>query len=127
MVHRHAILLVEDDDDTREALTLLIASLGMDVVEAANGRDALDRLRGGFRPCFILLDMAMPDMNGADFRRAQVLDPALADIPVAAVSAGGSVSEEEAKQVGIPLFLRKPLDIDRLVRLLGDHCDVGAS
>ena len=127
MGHRHAILVVEDDYDTREALVLLIASVGMDVVEAANGREALDRLRGGFRPCFILLDMAMPVMNGAAFRRAQLADPALAHIPVAALSAGGWVGEQEAKQVGIPLFLRKPLDIDRLVRLLEDHYDVGAS
>src|SRR5689334_1568939 len=81
--HRHSILLVEDDYDTRGALVLLIEHLGMEVVEALNGREALDRLRGGFRPCLVLLDMAMPDMDGVEFRRAQLADPALAAIPVA--------------------------------------------
>ena len=126
MGHRHAVLLIEDEYDMREALAVFIASYSMDVVEAANGREALDRLRGGFRPCFILLDMAMPVMNGAAFRRAQLADPTLAGIPVAVVSAGGWVAEAEAKQVGVSVFLRKPVDVDRLVQFLESPCDAEA-
>ena len=120
--HRHALLLVEDDFASREPLVLLFEHLGMDVVDALNGREALDRLRSGFRPCLVLLDLAMPDMNGVEFRRAQLADPALAAIPVAVLSAGGWVAEAEARQVGLRVFLPKPLDVDRLVQLLKTHC-----
>jgi len=125
--HRHAVLLVEDDYSTREAFTEVARIVGLDSVCAANGREALAFLRDGLRPCLILLDMAMPDMNGFEFRRRQLADPALACIPVAVMSAGGWAVEADARKLGLTVFLRKPVNPDDLLELFTDHCGTSAS
>jgi len=121
--HRHAVLLVEDDYDTREAFTLLIEGMGISVVAAANGREALAALHADARPCVIILDIAMPEMDGFTFRRAQLADPALADIPVAVVSGAGWAVEREGRSLGITTFLRKPIEPDALLGALRDRCN----
>lgn len=119
------MLVVEDDYGTREALVGLAEVVGLRVIDVLNGREALTRLRAGLRPCLILLDMAMPDMDGFEFRRRQLADPILAAIPVAVVSGGGSAVEADARKLGLTLFLRKPIDPERLMRLFAD-CAVPA-
>ena len=64
-----------------------LAILGYTVAMAADGREALDRLRRQWRPSLILLDLTMPVMNGWQFRAEQRLDPALSGIPVVVLSA----------------------------------------
>jgi len=59
------ILVVEDDSDVRDALIELLEYRGHLVVGAANGREALDRLRSNTRPALILLDLMMPVIDGA--------------------------------------------------------------
>jgi CheY-like chemotaxis protein len=81
------LLLVEDNPDTREALVRFFVLSGFDVVDACDGEEALLLLRGGLRPSVIVLDLAMPIMDGYAFREAQLADPALADIPVVVFSA----------------------------------------
>jgi CheY-like chemotaxis protein len=87
---------------------------GHRVVGAANGREALERLRAMPRPSLILLDLMMPEMNGAQFRAEQLRDPALASIPVVVVSADAA-AEEKAAALGAVACLRKPVDIDDLL------------
>jgi len=120
--HRHAVLVVEDDHDTREAFTLLAASVGLDVVAVENGRAALRMLRDGLRPCLIVLDMAMPEMDGFEFRRQQMANPTLAELPVAVMSGGGWATEADARKLGLTLFLRKPVEPAELLRAFTDHC-----
>ena len=120
--HRHAVLVVEDDHDTREAFTLLAASVGLDVLAVENGRAALRTLRDGLRPCLIVLDMAMPEMDGFEFRRQQLADPTLAKLPVAVMSGGGWATEADARKLGLTLFLRKPVEPAELLRAFTDHC-----
>ena len=120
--HRHAVLVVEDDHDTREAFTLLAASVGLDVVPVENGRAALRMLRDGLRPCLIVLDMAMPEMDGFEFRRQQLADPTLAELPVAVMSGGGWATEADARKLGLTLFFRKPVEPAELLRAFTDHC-----
>jgi CheY-like chemotaxis protein len=64
---RPTILLVEDDDDTRVSLSEFLDDAGYDVVQAANGREAEDRVLAGPRPDCILLDLWMPVMDGWRF------------------------------------------------------------
>lgn len=116
--HRHAILLVEDDHDTREAVSAILETLGLAVVGAANGREALEQLWGGLRPCLIILDVAMPEMDGYAFRRAQLADPTLTGIPVAVMSGAGWAVEGDARALGLTTFLRKPIDPDQLLATL---------
>ena len=77
-------------------------------------------LRGGFRPCLVLLDLSMPDMNGLAFRREQMADPSLAELRVVVLSADGWRQEAEARSLGIDDFIHKPAPFDRLVSLFDD-------
>ena len=121
--HRHGFLLVEDDADTRDAFMALLEGEGYDGLAVSNGREALDVLRRQhLRPCIILLDLAMPEMDGFDFRRAQLGDPELAAIPVVVVSAGAYTKEAEAQRLGMETFLRKPMDMDAFLSAIEQHC-----
>jgi len=120
--HRHAVLIVEDDHSTREAFLELARIIGVEPIGARNGREALTHLRGGLRPCLIVLDIAMPEMDGFAFRREQLGDPALADIPVVVMTGGGWDVETDARKLGLTVFLGKPVDPYRLVEVLSGHC-----
>jgi CheY-like chemotaxis protein len=121
-VHRHGVLVVEDDYGTRESFLELARLYDLDATGAANGRQALTKLRQGLRPCLIILDLTMPEMDGLEFREAQLADPAFAEIPVAVMSGGGLAAEEEARKLGLVHYLRKPIEIDTLLRLFADNC-----
>ena len=108
------VLLVDDNPDVRESFDAYLTVHGFDVVQAANGLQALDHLRRGPRPCVILLDLAMPVMDGFEFRRAQRADPALADIPVIIFSGQHDVARAATELCPLQSF-RKPVDPDRLV------------
>ena len=123
--HRHAVLLVEDDQDTRQAFTALACAVGLHLLVVENGRAALDLLNAGLRPCLIVLDLLMPEMDGLSFRRAQLADAALRDVPVAVVSGCGPGVQAEAWTLGLTVFLRKPIDPGELVRAFFDHCREG--
>jgi len=114
------VLIVEDDDDVRDALSELLALEGYAAVGAQNGREALERLKEGPRPCVILLDLMMPVMDGWQFRAAQVADPAISSIPVIVVSADASV-EAKAASVGAATWLRKPVDAAELFHAVAKY------
>jgi two-component system response regulator MprA len=120
--HRHIVLLAEDDHDTRATLVEAAKLAGLDFLAVANGRDALEQLRGGLRPCLIVLDLSMPIMNGLDFRRAQLDDPALTDLPIVVVSGGGWAAECDARELGLTTFLHKPVVLSQLLSVLENHC-----
>lgn len=114
------ILVVEDNDDVREMMAVTLELEGHEVATAVNGRDALDKLHSGEKPCLILLDLMMPVMNGWEFQRALDCDPELRDVPVVVVSAA---TGEMIRKTDAVAFLPKPLDMDRLLDLVGEHCD----
>ena len=120
--HVHTVLIVEDYDDMREGLALVIQTTGLDVISVRSGREALDRLEAGLRPCIVLLDLVMPEMDGFAFRQAQLADPELASIPVAAISGGGQQIEEQVRRLGITHFLQKPFEEEELLDVIGKHC-----
>ena len=117
------VLVVEDDFDLRDALVPILEYDGHKVVSAANGQEALERLRAMSPPSLILLDLLMPVMNGEEFRVEQLRDPRLASIPVLVLSAHAG-AEECATRLGVAGCLRKPVDIDALldeVRRMGSR------
>lgn len=100
-------MVVEDDMDIRRGIALALALEGYEVVEAADGREALQKLRECAPPAAIFLDLKMPGMNGWQFRDEQRRDPELAKIPVIVVSAetpGDSVPADS--YVAKPFALR---------------------
>ena len=116
------ILLVEDDIEIRECLTEFLRDEGYTVDAAENGSAALTRLRSGKTlPSLILLDLMMPVMDGFQFREAQLLDQDLAGIPTAMLSAHGQV-HDKVRHLGLADVLRKPIELDDLLRIVGMHC-----
>jgi CheY-like chemotaxis protein len=115
------ILFVEDDSDLRPALTVLLGLKGYRVGWAGDGREALNYLRRGDWPDLILLDLALPEMDGWQFRREQCHDPALAAIPVVLVSADEDLPRSAAA-LGARGYLEKPVGLDDLVRAVRQHC-----
>src|SRR5262245_7245981 len=79
---RAPILVVEDNPDTRDVLERVLAICGYDVVTACDGLDGLAYLRAGGGASVIILDIAMPQMDGIAFRRALSADSRWSDIPV---------------------------------------------
>jgi CheY-like chemotaxis protein len=116
-----SILLVEDDPDLRGALAAVLEISGYSVVEAEDGREALGQLRSGGPVCLILLDLFMPEMNGWAFREEQMKDPLLSAIPVLVMSAD-SLAAKRSVTPGVVATLTKPVEIDRLLELVGQHC-----
>ena len=117
----HPVLVVDDNDDVRQALAALLEGDGYRVAEASDGLSALKLLRGGeMRPCLIVLDLMMPRMNGWDFRAEQSRDAVLAPIPVVIVSADPLASH--AARLGAAAVLPKPADPDEFLALVERHC-----
>ena len=109
MAAKRKILVVEDNALNRSLLCEILRP-GYDVVEAENGREALDCLRrdgGGFD--LILLDIVMPGMNGYEFLAEVKKDPALSAIPVIVTTQNDGESEEvTALSCGAADFVAKP-------------------
>jgi CheY-like chemotaxis protein len=111
-----AILIVDDDNDVRSALSELLQEEGFSVEAAPNGREALARLRASkVHPAVILLDLMMPGMDGWDFRSEQMRDPQLASVPVVIVSASGFSRESIRTQFKPAAYVEKPIEKEVLL------------
>lgn len=108
------LLLVEDDTDTRQNLAALLGREGYQIDTAADGQQALDRLRHGPQPDLILLDLAMPVMDGWQFAAALQQDDQLSGIPMIVVS-GIDGANEKAETIGAVGLLTKPVALEQLL------------
>jgi CheY-like chemotaxis protein len=115
------ILLVEDDSDVRGAMAAMLDTAGYSVVEAEHGREALEHLRGGSEFGLILLDLFMPEMNGWAFLAERMSDPGLSTVPVVVISADPDAMQR-AKMPGVVARLVKPIEFDRLLAIVRQHC-----
>jgi CheY-like chemotaxis protein len=122
--HRHVVLVVEDYEDHRKALLSYLEGHGIEAYGAASGADALARLADGLRPCGMVVDVAIGDMDGWTLVERVRADPALAGIGVVMYS-GHPVDAERAARVGVRRYLVKPLDPARIVAALEEHCRDG--
>jgi CheY-like chemotaxis protein len=108
------ILIVDDDDDTVEALTELLVGAGFAVRQASDGLAALDDLRANRRPAMILLDWSMPRMNGRQLMQVLQADPKWRTIPVVLVTADPN-AKNRAVEIQAVGYLKKPFaDFDLL-------------
>jgi CheY-like chemotaxis protein len=120
------VLIVEDDPDTREMLATLLSMDGFHVVAAEDGLEALHLLRtvrhrAPDTPCLVLLDLKMPRLGGLEFRRAQLGDPTVANVPVAVMS-GAADLELRAQALGAVASVAKPIDCDVLLLVVRRYC-----
>ena len=118
----HYVLVVEDNEDVRETLVELLESYGYDAIGAEHGREALDKLALlGTRPCMIVLDLMMPVMDGRTFRLEQLKQPDVSGVPVVVISAYDE-SPERMRDMQALAYLRKPINLNELMRVVGEHC-----
>jgi len=89
-----SVLLVEDDIGARERTARSLKAAGWQVVEAGNGREALERLEEA-KPRLILLDLIMPEMDGFEFVHKMMANEVWRDIPVIVLSAKNLTEEEK--------------------------------
>ena len=114
------VLVVDDDSSARESMAEILDAKGYSVLQAENGQKALDVLKKTPHfPCLVLLDLAMPVMDGREFLEHRAEDPILRHIPVVVVS-GNTRSDEPLE--GVVVYLRKPVSVDRLIDVIDQHC-----
>jgi CheY-like chemotaxis protein len=112
------VLVVDDDPELRDLLSLTLRLDGHSVSTAVHGGDALAQLPV-VRPSVILLDLMMPVMDGWQFRQAQVKNENLAKIPVIVVSAAG---RERIERIDADAYLSKPVDLEELLGCVTQFC-----
>lgn len=118
-----SVLVVDDDRDICEVVQTVLELEGYAVVTAGDGAEALACLRAGVRPCLIILDLMMPNMNGMQFREQQQQDPELRAIPVVVLSGDGRAGMKAAT-LGVE-GLRKPVELDVLLEAVRRSCVPG--
>ncbi len=112
-------LVADAAQDAREAAAAIVASLGCTVLQASNGREALDIIRDA-RPDLVLLEAMLPMMPGFEVCRAVKGDPVLRPTVVVLTSAlhRGTVAADAKVAFGADAFVEKPYRSDELVRTL---------
>jgi len=117
---RPKVLIVDDDRETREMLTLALELEGYDVEQAANGLRLISSLRVD-RPDLILLDVMMSWIDGFELCRSVKKNDELREIPVIFVSARKTGEDVQKGLVaGAADYFTKPVDIDRLLTRIGE-------
>jgi signal transduction histidine kinase len=112
------VMVIDDDNNHREAAMDLLRGSGYDVVGATNGLEALRQLESGVRPIVILLDLVQPVMGGRQFLREQRSRPPIADIPVVLISGERDLARQ-ADELSTH-FLSKPLAPDAILAMVED-------
>lgn len=108
------IMVVEDNDITREGLVNILRREGLQVVAFEDGQPALDYLDAGHRPDLIVLDMLMPVVDGWHFLRTMQKWPAPLSIPIIVIT-GAVLGEKWPEAHGCAGFLPKPFEGSQLL------------
>lgn len=115
---RPTVLVVEDFEDNRFMMRRLLEMSGYRVVEAVNGRQAVEKAQSE-RPDIILMDLSLPMLDGLAATRQIRSYEGLHKVPIVAVSAHDSADfHAEALAAGCNEYVTKPIDFDQLVQLL---------
>lgn len=111
------VLIVEDNEDTRGFMKFLVESYGYQVVEAADGIEALERFKRQ-DPDIILMDVSLPFVDGLTAAKAIREIDLSKRVPIIILTALGKSCYEQAIAAGCDDFLSKPLDLDALQPLM---------
>lgn len=114
-----SVLVVDDDPDTLQVITLILKKQGMNVLGASNPLEAQTVLRD-LIPDVLISDIGMPEMNGYDFiRLVRGSDTAINSIPALALTAfASSEIETKALSAGFDVYLAKPIESKKLLQAL---------
>jgi CheY-like chemotaxis protein len=121
---RRKILIVDDVPQSRAMLMDFLTTLGFDVVDATNGQEAIDQAQR-VRPDLIVMDIAMPVMNGLEATRRIRSSPELAQVPILIASASATSDDESrSRAAGASAFVPKPIEPEKLLKAIGEHLPV---
>ena len=113
------ILVVEDDEVNQAVAQGVLEAGGAVVTIASNGREALDLIRPGTFD-IVLMDMHMPDMDGIETTRRLRTDPALASLPIIAMTASAMAGDRERLlEAGMNDYLAKPMRVAAVYATIG--------
>jgi CheY-like chemotaxis protein len=122
MNQKPTILIVEDEPEIRNVMQESLESIGLNILTAANGQEALEKLGKHLGVSLILLDLVMPVMNGWQFLIAIEKNSLLNKIPILVVT----VFSDQAKDLKVRAVLKKPFDLNDLLKQVTDVLRVSA-
>ena len=109
------LLLVEDNEESRDALSRHLRRKGYEVLTAVDGRQGLEAARAG-DPALVLMDMSLPGLDGWEATRLLKGDPRTRHIPVIALTAHAKAGDRErALAAGCDEYDTKPVEFARLL------------
>jgi two-component system, cell cycle response regulator DivK len=121
------ILVVEDTEDNRQILRDLLGMAGYDMVEAHDGAQGV-AMAAEHRPDLILMDIQMPVLDGYEATRRIKADPALASIPIVAVTSYAlSGDEAKARAAGCNDYIAKPYSPRQMLAKVREIIGLGES
>lgn len=120
MIPAPTVLLIEDDRLLRELVAEVLGTSGCRVETAADGAEGLRRARAR-TPDLILMDLALPGIDGLETTRRLRSDPRTREIPVVALTAHAMAGDRErALAAGFDDYFSKPIDFTGLVSAIGE-------
>jgi two-component system, cell cycle response regulator DivK len=115
------VLLVEDFEDSRFSLTKLLEFEGYEVLEAADGAQAID-LALNNKPDLILMDLSLPVIDGLSATRQIRQHESMTAIPIIALSAHDVLDfQSKARDAGCTDYVTKPVDFGDLISMLSKY------
>lgn len=121
---RQHILIVDDITDNRLVLTSLLTPLGFEIMEANDGRDAVEKITS-IQPDLIITDLIMPVMSGFEMMRILRQDKNLCHLKVVSISASSILkSESSGDGYNFDAELEKPIQLDRLFKVLESQLNI---
>ena len=114
------VLVADDFADTRRLMKLILEKNGYEVDEAADGYEAVKKAVN-HPPDIILMDIAMPVMDGIQAAQAIRQHYDLSEIPILAVTAYGDFYNERARDAGCNDVIQKPVEIGHLQPIVGRY------
>jgi CheY-like chemotaxis protein len=120
MGSRKKILIAEDYTDIRIMTRIMVEAIGFEAIEAADGYEAIEQARKN-KPDAVLMDIAMPILNGITAATMIHQMEDLSEVPIIAVTAYGKEYVEQASEYGFDAVIEKPVDIDDLKLVLEER------
>lgn len=119
------VLIVEDNAEWRELLTMIIRRVGHEVVAARTGKEGLERVSVK-HPDLILMDLGMPEMAGDEATVRIKANPATSHIPIVIQTAfGASAAAQRALEAGAAEMMQKPINITDIQKLVEKYLSSG--
>lgn len=123
---RRRVLVVDDDAMIRRLITLNLELEGFDVAHADDGQTCLDTVRE-FQPQVVVLDVAMPLLDGLTTAARLRADPSTSGIKIVMVSARAQQADvRRGLAAGVDVYLTKPFDPDVLIRAVSELAEANA-